>query len=92
MHSIWDTNYFLDRAQELLKEAINTDANYNTATLDMSRLVGKGAVTRRRLGELVAVNMHTMGTSFVGKIRDVRQIAEAQIGQGVTDMVEFKRA
>jgi len=34
--------------------------------------------------------MHTMGTSFVGKARDVRQIAEAQIGVGVADMVEFK--
>jgi len=31
-----------------------------------------------------------MGTSFVGKVRDVRQIAEAQIGEGVADMVEFK--
>ena len=34
--------------------------------------------------------MHTMGTSFVGKVRDVRQIAEAQIGEGVADMVEFE--
>ena len=34
--------------------------------------------------------MHTMGTSFVGKVRDVRQIAEAQIGEGVADMVDFK--
>jgi len=31
-----------------------------------------------------------MGTSFVGKVRDVRQIAEAQIGEGVADMVEFE--
>ena len=31
-----------------------------------------------------------MGTSFVGKVRDVRQIAEAQIGKRVADMVEFK--
>jgi len=31
---------------------------------------------------------HTMGTSFVGNVRDVRQIAEAQIGEA--DMVEFK--
>jgi len=29
-------------------------------------------------------------TSFVGKVRDVRQIAEAQIGEGVADMVEFE--
>jgi len=34
--------------------------------------------------------MHTMGTSFVGKVRDVRQIAEAQIGEKVADMVEFE--
>jgi len=31
-----------------------------------------------------------MGTSFVGKVRDVRQIAEAQIREGVADMVEFE--
>ena len=31
-----------------------------------------------------------MATSFVGKVRDVRQIAEAQIGEGVADMVKFK--
>jgi len=34
--------------------------------------------------------MHTMSTSFVGKVRDVRQTAEAQIREGVADMVEFK--
>ena len=34
--------------------------------------------------------MHTMGTSFVGKVRDVLQIAEAQIGEGVADVVEFE--
>jgi len=34
--------------------------------------------------------MHTIGTSFVRKVRHVRQIAEAQIGVGVTNMVEFK--
>jgi len=34
--------------------------------------------------------MHTMGTSFVGKVRDVRQIAEAQIGEGVADMVKLE--
>jgi len=33
--------------------------------------------------------MHTMGTSFVGKVGDMRQIVEAQIGEGVADMVEF---
>ena len=46
-------------------------------TLLQSRPVEKGAATRRRLGEQVAVNMHTMGISFVGKVRDVWQIAEA---------------
>ena len=34
--------------------------------------------------------MHTMGTSFVRKVRDVRQIAEAHIGEGVADMVKFE--
>ena len=34
--------------------------------------------------------MHTMGTSFVGKVRNVREIVEAQIGGGVADMVEFE--
>jgi len=29
-------------------------------------------------------------TSFVGKVRDVRQIAEVQIGKGLADMVKFK--
>ena len=33
--------------------------------------------------------MHMMGTNFVGKVRDVRQMAEEQIGEGVVDMVEF---
>ena len=31
-----------------------------------------------------------MGTSFVGKVRDVRRIAEAQIGEEVADMVRCK--
>ena len=31
-----------------------------------------------------------MGTSFVGKVADVRQIADVQIGEGLADMVEFK--
>jgi len=52
MHSIWDTDSFLDRAQELVKKAID-------------ELVQKRAATRRRLGQQVAVNTHTMGTSFV---------------------------
>ena len=73
-----------------MKKAIDEHAKYTTAELDRSRPVKKGAATRRRLGEQVAVNTHTMGTSFVGKVRDVQQIAEAQIGEGVADMVKFK--
>jgi len=90
IHSIWDTDSFLDRAQELVKKAIDEYAKYTTTELNRSRPVKKGAATRRRLGEQVAVNMHTMGTSFVGKVRDVLQIAEAQIGEEVADMVEFE--
>ena len=60
-----------------MKKAIDEHANFNTAELDRSRLVNTEAARRRRLGEQVAVNMHTMGTSFVGKVRDGRQIAKA---------------
>jgi len=73
-----------------VKKASDEHAAYNTAKLDRSCPVKKGAATRRRLGEQVAVNTHTMGTSFVGKVRDVWQIAEAQIGEGVVNMVKFK--
>jgi len=90
MLSTWNTDSFLDRAQELVKKAVNKHAKYTTTKLDRSRPVKTGAVTRRRLVEQVAVNTHTMGTSFVGKVRDVWQIAEAQIGEGVADMVEFE--
>jgi len=38
----------------------------------------------------IIIIMHTMGTSFVAKVRDVQQIAEVQIGEGVADMVEFE--
>jgi len=34
--------------------------------------------------------MHTIGTSFVGKVRDMRQMVEAQFGEGVADMIEFE--
>ena len=64
----------------MVKKAIYKHAKYTTTELDRSRPVKKGAATRRRLGEQVTVNMHMMSTSFVGKVRDVRQIAEAQIG------------
>jgi len=73
-----------------VNKAIDEHANYNTAELDRSRPVEKGAATRRRLGEQVAVKMHAMGTSFVRKVRDVRQIAETQIGEGLTDKVELE--
>jgi len=79
----------VDQAQELVKAAIDKHANYNTAGLDRSRPVRKGAARSRRFGEQVAVNMHTMGTNFVGKPRDVQQIAESQIGEGGGDVVEF---
>ena len=91
MHLMWDVDNFLDRAQELVKKAINGHAEYNAAAeFDKSRPVKKGAATRRRLGEQVAVNTNMMGTSFVGKVRDVRRIAEAQIGEEVADMVRCK--
>ena len=61
MHSIWDADSFLDRAQEFVKKAIDEHAEYNTVELDRNRLVKKGAVTRRRFSEQVAVNTHTKG-------------------------------
>jgi len=90
MLSVWNTDSFLDRAQELVKKAIDKHAKYTTTELDRSRPFKRGAATRRRLGEQVAVNMHTMGISSVGKVRDVWQIAQAQIGEGLADMVEFE--
>jgi len=74
----------------LAKKAIDEHAEYDNVELDRSRPVKKGAATRRQLGEHIAVNTHTMDTSFVGKVGDVRQRAEVQIGKGVADMVEFK--
>ena len=82
MLSMWDADSFLHRAQELVKKAIDKHADYNTEQLNRSRPVKKGAATRRRLGEQVAVNTHTMGPSFVGDVRDVQQIAEAQLERG----------
>ena len=54
MHSTWNADSFLDRAQELVKKAIDEHAKYAIAGLDRSRPVKKGAATRRRLGEQVA--------------------------------------
>jgi len=50
MRSMWDADSFLDRAQEWVKKAIDEHAEYNTAELDRSRLVKKGAATRKQLG------------------------------------------
>ena len=47
MHSIWDADSFMDRAQELVKKSIDEHEEYNTAELDRSRPVNKGAATRR---------------------------------------------
>ena len=55
MHSMWTADSFLDRAQKLVKKAIDDHAKYTTAELDRSRPVKKGAATRRRLGGQVAV-------------------------------------
>ena len=53
MLSVWNMDSFLDRAQELVKKAIDKHARYTTTELDRSRPVKKGAATRRRLGEQV---------------------------------------
>ena len=82
MHLIWDANHFLDRVQELVKRQSTSMQFTILQSLTGSRPVKKGAVRRSRLGEQVAVNMHTMGTSFVVKVRDVWQIAKAQIEEG----------
>ena len=60
-----------------MKKAIDEHATYNTAELDKICPVKKGAATRRRFGEQAAVDMYTMGTSFVRKVRDVRQMTGA---------------
>ena len=48
MHLMWNADSFLARAQEFVKKAIDEHAEYNTAELDRSHLVKKGAATRRR--------------------------------------------
>ena len=47
MLSVWNTDSFLDRTQELVKKAIDKLARYTTTQLDRSRPVKKGAATRR---------------------------------------------
>ena len=66
-----------------MKKAINEHAEYITVELDRSRPVKKGAATRRRLGEQVAVNTHTMGTSFVRKVKHVQAMCKVRDRQGV---------
>ena len=46
MHLIWDASPFLHRAQELVKDAIDERADYNTAESDRDRPVKKGAARR----------------------------------------------
>ena len=46
MLSVWNTDSFLDRAQEFVKKAIDKHAKYTTTELDRSRPVKKGAVTQ----------------------------------------------
>ena len=41
MHSMWEADPFLDRAQELVKKAIDEHTEYDTAELDRSRPVKK---------------------------------------------------
>jgi len=74
----------------MVKASINKHANYNTTTLHRSRPVGKGTVRRRQVGEQMAGNMHTMGTSFAEKVRDVQRMVDAQNGEGRPDIVEFQ--
>jgi len=78
----------LDRAQELLKAAIDEHTNHNTAELDRIRSVKKRAARRGQVSEQMAVNMHTMGTSLVRKVRDVRQMADIKNGEDGGDIVE----
>jgi len=56
MLSVWNADSFLDRAQELVKKAIDKHAKYTTIELDRGHPVKTGAATRRRLGDRVAVN------------------------------------
>ena len=57
----------------MAKKTKDKHATYNTAEFDRSQ---KGVTTRRQLGKQEAVNMYTMGTTFIRKIRDVWQIAK----------------
>ena len=74
----------------MTKSAIDEHADYKIAELGRSRAVRKGQARRRRISEPVAVNMCTMVSSFVGNVRIVRQMADAQNGEAGPDMVEFQ--
>jgi len=58
MHSIWDADSLLDRAQELLKKTIDEHTEYNTAELDRSHPVKTGTDFARLLG--FTVRMHVV--------------------------------
>jgi len=62
-----------------VKKAIDEHTEYNTAELDRSRPVKKGAATRRRLGEQVAVNTQTMGTSFIALFTAVSKLVSCSM-------------
>jgi len=74
----------------MVKMAIYEHTNYNTAELNRSCPVRERTARTRRVGKHVMINIHTMVASFVSKARDVRQMADAQNGEGVSDIVEFR--
>jgi len=73
MQLIWNEKAFLDPFQKLVKTAIDEHADFKIAKLDRSRRITTDAARRWLTGKKVAVNIHTMGTSFFGKVRDVRR-------------------
>jgi len=85
MHSIWDTDYFLDRAHELVKKAINEHAEYNIAELDRSRPLKNGAVTRTQFSEQVTVNTHTIFKAQVNEHEATGKANRIHVRQGLSD-------
>jgi len=69
MHLIGNVRSFLDQAQELVKAANDEYAAHKIVEFHRSRLFRKGAASGRRIGEHMSINMHTMGTSFVEKVK-----------------------
>jgi hypothetical protein len=82
------------RIHDFLKKALIELMNMQITILQSLTGVASSKKEQREEGHSVnrysAVNMHTMGTSFVRIVRDVRQMAEAQIGEEVADIVEFQ--